>query len=227
MPGLSVDRLLPAGFDTFCWDDDCGEARPLPGSLLRCARCRTARYCRRACQAADWRVRHRKECNEVARLAAAARSVVHPSARLSVVAPFSDDVQGLLASDDGILGRPRWRFMRLETNVQGLAEAGCGTATREFLRSVLGNSERDSCIDDLWCAVFSPSDGVPGAVAMAASQDAAGRVIARPFRRSLDLGLARILHRRLRREGLCLVVHRSVPRALRPLWEEARVARCD
>ena len=161
-------------------------------------------------------------------LASAARSVVHPSAVLSVVAPFGDDVQGVLASDAGILGTPRWRFMKLKTNVQGLAAAGCRTATRGFWQALLEYSERRRCLQDLWCAVYSPNAGrVPGAVAMSASQDAAGRVIARPLQRSLSLSVARRMHRRLRRAGLCLLVLRFVPKTLRPLWTAARVATSD
>jgi hypothetical protein len=225
MPGLSVDGLLPACFDSSCWHDGCGESVRLPGSLLRCARCRTARYCNRACQASDWRARHKEECGQVEQLASAARSVVHPSAVLSVVAPFGDDVQGVLASDAGILGTPKWRFMRLETNVQGLAAAGCGTATRRFWQALLEHSERRHCLHDLWRAVYSPNAGrLPEAVAMSASQDAAGRVIARPLQRSLSLTVARRLQRRLCRAGLCLFVLRSVPKPLRPLWAAARVA---
>ena len=248
MPGLSVDGLLPPCFDSSCWHDGCGESVHLPGSLLRCARCRTARYCNRACQASDWRARHKKECGQVEQLASAARSVVHPSAVLSVVAPFGDDVQGILASDAGILGTPKWRFMRLETNAQGLlhhhilgtpkwrfmrletnaqglAAAGCGTATRRFWQALLEYSERRHCLHDLWRAVYSPNAGrLPEAVAMSASQDAAGRVIARPLQRSLSLTVARRLQRRLCRAGLCLLVLRSLPKPLRPLWAAARVA---
>ena len=228
MPGLSVDGLLPAGFDTTCWDDECGESMRLPGSLLRCARCRTARYCSPTCQASDWRARHREECGQVTRLASAARNVVHPSAVLSVVAPFGNDVHGVLASDDGILGAPRWRFMKLETNVQGLADAGCATATRGFWLALLGHSERRRCLHELWCTVYSPyASGVPGTVAMSASQDATGRVIARPCERSLSVSVARRLHRGLRKAGLCLLVLRSVPKALRPLWAATRVANSD
>ena len=118
--------------------------------------------------------------------------------------------------------------MKCETNVQGLAYAGCATATRGFWMALLGHSERRRCLHDLWCAAYSPNaGGVPGAVAMSASQDAAGRVIARPFQRSLSVSVARRLHRCLREAGLCLLVLRSVPRALRPLWAAARVARSD
>ncbi|PAA47803.1 hypothetical protein BOX15_Mlig016112g2, partial [Macrostomum lignano] len=49
-----------------CWQ--CRHRRR-GGPLLRCARCRYARYCRPACQAEDWR-RHRLECGSAVRTVA-------------------------------------------------------------------------------------------------------------------------------------------------------------
>eukprot|EP00966_Prymnesium_polylepis_P273912 6327493-Prymnesium_polylepis.1 len=44
------------------WCVGCfAQAPAAPATLLRCSKCKWARYCSRACQTSDWK-RHRREC---------------------------------------------------------------------------------------------------------------------------------------------------------------------
>ncbi|EGZ09981.1 hypothetical protein PHYSODRAFT_523060 [Phytophthora sojae] len=56
--------LLPA-----LWDSHCHKCFASGTRLSRCGRCNTAFYCSKACQQADWKPDHRKECKVLAQLA--------------------------------------------------------------------------------------------------------------------------------------------------------------
>ncbi|KAE9019457.1 hypothetical protein PR003_g8070 [Phytophthora rubi] len=55
--------LLPA-----LWDSHCHKCFASGTRLSRCGRCQTALYCSKACQQADWKPDHRKECKTLAQL---------------------------------------------------------------------------------------------------------------------------------------------------------------
>ncbi|KAL4093758.1 hypothetical protein PRIC1_011188 [Phytophthora ramorum] len=51
------------------WGSHCHKCFSSGTRLSRCGRCRTAFYCSRACQQADWQPDHRQECKSLAQLA--------------------------------------------------------------------------------------------------------------------------------------------------------------
>ena len=58
---LAWDTAMPAP----CGADGC-DAVLLPGKRSKCPQCRRVFYCSRACQVADWKAGHKRECSRCA-----------------------------------------------------------------------------------------------------------------------------------------------------------------
>ena len=70
------------------------------------------------------------------------------------VEPFPGDALGLLASDNGVLGAPRWRFMRQSHEVACLQESGLHRLTRAQWLQNISRPEIATIFDEVWASVF-------------------------------------------------------------------------
>ena len=153
-------RGLPSMWDTRCWAGGCPFAGS-PERLRKCSRCRTARYCSQRCQRADWSV-HRDRCEEVATLAAVARTVVHPRSILPLERAFDDAVWGYVVLGTGHgdrVGRLSWTFVKLSLpdRQRALLRQGVGLLRRGdwFDRG----QEYEDALDAMW-RLFYCDDGM-------------------------------------------------------------------
>jgi len=124
---------LPHMWDTRCWADGC-EFAGSPERLKKCVDCRTARYCSKQCQRADWSV-HRYRCQGVGMLASVARTVVHPRCVMARQDPFDNAVRGYVVLGTGhgaSLGSPSWDFVKLSQpeKRRALLQEGLGLLRR-------------------------------------------------------------------------------------------------
>ncbi|XP_076885624.1 F-box protein At1g67340-like [Bidens hawaiensis] len=62
------DKVLQPGL-RLCSHASCGRPETRQHEFRRCSVCGTVNYCSRACQALDWKIRHKMECTQVERLA--------------------------------------------------------------------------------------------------------------------------------------------------------------
>ena len=129
MPGLTSNGLLPINYAVICWSNECTSVNLNHIRLRVCQACRVAGYCCFKCQRVDW-ARHQAQCEQAAEWLGTATRSIRPHDRMFTTQPFPDDALGLLASDNGVLGAPRWRFMRQSQQVACLKEGGLYRLTR-------------------------------------------------------------------------------------------------
>ena len=217
MPELSPLGLLPVDWDQVCWHDSCSTTHGVNmrrrTRLRVCGECRSARYCCRSCQAADWQ-RHKFQCTHVASLHSTAGRSICPADVMNTVTDFPEHALGLLASDSGILGAARWRFMRLSDEAEWLIQNGLTRRTKSRWREQLSQEEVSAALDYIWEEVFVGT--MPG-ITMAPAEDVEGHIVVRDMLRSLTRRAAINCVLRLAPLNLVLTL------AIRPRREQRQV----
>ena len=149
--------------------------------LRVCQKCLIARYCCSECQRVDWEC-HRAQCEHAIAWLGTAKRSIRPSDRMQVVQPFPGDALGLLASDNGVLGAPRWHFMRQSQHIVCLTERGLHRLTRAQWLLQLSRPEVATVLDNVWTSVYV---GETSGIAMAPVADDEGHILCRDILRSL------------------------------------------
>ena len=133
---------------------------------------------------------------------------------MNTVADFPEHAFGLLASDSGILGAARWRFMRFSDEAEWLVNNGLTRRTKAQWREQLAQKEASAALDYIWEAVFVGA--LPG-ITMAPAEDVEGHIVVRDMLRSLTRRAAINCVLRLAPLNLVLTL------AIRPRREQRQV----
>ena len=223
MPALSHVSILPANYDLVClpvnydlvcWDDACAGGDLEHVRLQVCVGCRVARYCSVQCQERDWS-RHKGQCTQAKTLYAMSRCGIQPCDRMRIEErQFSAHTLGLLSSDSGVLSsEPRWRFMRLSSQLDILARYRLHRLTRAAWLDQLAHENVATALDWVWSVVYMGD--APG-VAMIPSVDGSGeRIVVRDHVRSLSRRAAVQCVLKLVEFGLVLLLVTRLPHAQR------------
>ena len=211
MPGLASTGLLPMNYDMICWSDDCTSVKLQHVRLRVCKRCRVARYCCSDCQRVDW-ARHQAQCEQAAEWLGTAKRSIRPHDKMFTVQPFPDDALGLLASDNGVLGAPRWRFMRQSHQVACLKESGLHRLTRAQWLHHLSRPEIATIFDEVWTSVYVTE---ACGIAMVPAADDQELIVCRDIVRSLTARAAVKCALLLAPHGFVLALATRPPRIVR------------
>lgn len=145
-------------------------------------------------------------------LQASARGSIRPADMMQVVEEFPENALGVLSSDNGTLGAPRWRFMRLSDQAQWLTDNGLARVTRAQWHEHLAQEDVSSALDYIWESVYVGE--LPG-IPMAAAEDVDGRIIVRDIFRTITPQAAIRCVLRLAPLNLVLTLAMRPPRELR------------
>ena len=94
------------------------------------------------------------QCAQTAEWLGTAKRSIRPHDKMFTIKHFPDDALGLLASDNGVIGAPRWRFMRQSHQVPCLTESGLHRLTRAQRLHHLSRLEIATIFDEVWTSVY-------------------------------------------------------------------------